>query len=180
MRPFSISFAAALAVVCLTFSVGAPAQIAPRPVPPSDTTVPVGARLVAQVIGQGMQVYNCAEVNGAPAWKFQAPDAKLLDPATHAQLGTHGAGPMWRWNDGSAVSGKVVVSQASDEPGNIPWLLLAASPLGEQKGLLTPIVWVRRSETKGGLGPTSGCNQAHVGQVTQVPYTALYTFYSAH
>ena len=154
------------------------AQIAPRPVPPSDTTVPVGARLLIQVIGDGVQVYNCASRNGVLGWTFQQPEAKLLDPATHAQLGTHGAGPMWVWNDGSAVAGKVTVSQPSQEAGSVPWLLLAASPLGEQKGMLTPVVWVRRSETHGGAAPVGGCDDAHQGTVQRVHYTALYDFYS--
>jgi hypothetical protein len=157
---------------------GALAQIAPRHVPPSDTTVPVGARLLIQVIGEGAQIYTCTRKDGALAWNFQAPDAKLLDPATHAQLGTHGAGPMWRWNDGSAVSGKVTVSQASIEPDSLPWLLLAATPLGEGKGILNPVVWVRRSETHGGLAPAIGCDAAHEGRTTHVTYQALYTFYS--
>ena len=154
------------------------AQIAPRPVPPSDKTVPVGARLQITARGEGVQIYTCTRKNNALAWIFQAPEAKLLDPATHAQLGTHGAGPMWKWNDGSAIAGKVLVSQAALEPNSVPWLLLAASPLGEQRGMLSTIIYVRRSETSGGLAPTGGCDDAHEGQSTRTPYHALYTFYS--
>ena len=155
------------------------AQIAPRPVPPSDTTVPVGARLVLQVIGDGVQIYTCAAKNGAPAWTFQAPEANLLDPATQQVLGKHGAGPMWVWNDGSAVSGKVVRTQAAIEAGSVPWLLLAATPLGDQKGILTSVIWVRRSETHGGLAPVGVCGTAQIFRAVCVAYSALYTFYSA-
>ncbi len=172
MRALTLSLVVSLATV-------ASAQIAPRHVPPSDTTVPVGARLLAQVIGQGVQIYDCTRRSGVVGWVFQAPRATLVDPSTHAPLGTHSAGPMWKWNDGSAVSGKVVVSQPSQEQGSVPWLLLAAYPLGEQKGLLTPVIWVRRSETHGGAMPPTGCNDLNVGKTVRVSYTALYTFYTA-
>ena len=156
------------------------AQYTPKPVPPSDTTVPVGARLLITVSGEGVQLYDCTRRNGPLAWEFRAPEAELFDPATHEKLGTHGSGPAWRWKDGSAVTGKIVVSQASpDGSGNLPWLRLAASPEGAQKGILTPVVWVRRSETKGGIGPDGGCDEAHEGKTVRVPYKALYTFYSA-
>ena len=68
--------------------------------------------------------------------------------------------------------------QPSPEAGSVPWLLLAATPLGEQKGLLTPVVWVRRSETHGGAASVGGCDDAHQGTTQRVPYTALYDFYS--
>ena len=138
----------------------------------------MGARLEAQVIGQGVQIYTCSRKNGPLAWSFKAPDANLLDPATHEQVGTHSAGPTWRWKDGSAVTGEVVVTQAALEAGSVPWLLLKASPLGKQEGLLSNIVWVRRSETHGGAQPVSGCDDLHLGKSKEIPYTALYTFYS--
>ncbi len=173
MRPLSF------ALLCFGwYSVSCFGQIAPRPVPPSDTTVPVGARLELQVIGEGIQVYTCSRKNGPLAWTFAAPDAKLLDPATHATLGRHSAGPTWRWNDGSAVTGRVVVSQPSTEAGSIPWLLLAASPVGNQKGQLSGIVWVRRSETHGGAIAAGSCVATEEGRSVNIPYHALYTFYS--
>ncbi len=168
-------------LVALLFSsfASAGAQYTPRPVPPSDTTVPVGARLLITVIGQGVQIYKCKQNEGVLAWNFEAPDAQLLDPATHEKLDTHSSGPTWRWKDGSAVTGKVTVSQASqDGPENLPWLRLAASPEGRQTGILAPVVWVRRSETKGGIGPSHGCDKVHEGESVRVPYQALYTFYS--
>lgn len=174
----ALKFAAAV-LISATYLVPAVGQIAPRPVPPSDTTVPVGARLLAQVIGDGVQIYKCVERNGALIWDFQAPEAKLLDPATRQVLGAHGAGPMWRWNDNSAVSGKVLRTQASLEADSVPWLLLAASPLGDQKGLLSPVIYVRRSETHGGKAPAGNCVESQVGTMARVPYNALYGFYTA-
>ncbi|RRA48833.1 DUF3455 domain-containing protein [Acidipila sp. EB88] len=156
------------------------AQIAPRPVPPSDTTVPVGARLELQVIGQGTQLYGCGVKGGVHAWTFQSPNAKLLDPASHAILGLHGAGPMWVWNDGSALTGTVLRTQASTEAGSVPWLLLRSHPVpGTKAGKLTPIVFVRRSETHGGaMPPPEACNPSNENKTTAVSYSALYTFYS--
>ena len=45
--------------------------------------------------------------------------------------------------------------------------------------MLARVTYVRRSDTHGGLNPTTGCDSKHLNAVSRIPYTATYTFYSA-
>lgn len=148
---------------------------------PQDPTIPAGARQIQQVEGRGVQVYHCA----AQAWTPRGPDAKLYstsDPAAPV-TGTHTAGPTgsptWIWIDGSAVRGKPAQKLASPDPGSVPWLLLSAEPASGAKGILSGVVWVRRSNTHGGAAPAEACDAAKDTEPLRVPYTATYTFYTA-
>ncbi len=152
---------------------------APRPMAAADPTIPAGATAVVSVEGSGVQIYACTNQSGSYGWTFRAPEAKLVDPATQKQVGTHDAGPTWTWNDGSSIAGKVTQTKAAPEAGNVPWLLVKTQPRGTVTGKLSPIVWVRRSNTRGGVAPTAGCDAAHAGAVTRIPYRATYTFYTA-
>jgi len=46
-------------------------------------------------------------------------------------------------------------------------------------GILTTVDFIRRSDTHGGIAPTTGCDAQHVNENARIPYTATYTFYSA-
>ncbi|HMF54170.1 MAG TPA: DUF3455 domain-containing protein [Edaphobacter sp.] len=142
------------------------------------TEPPAGARAVYVVEGRGVQIYRCAQQGPEFGWVFDAPEAKLFDASTQEQMGTHGAGPVWTWKDGSSVTGKVLEKAASPDPTSIPWLLLAATPTGTN-GALSKVAFVRRSETHGGNAPATGCDAEHAGGVLRVPYTATYSFYGA-
>jgi hypothetical protein len=138
---------------------------------PASIDVPAGEKLVLRAHGEGFQIYTC-EKDGS--WKFQAPDATLFDEGHHA-LGIHFAGPRWRLDDGSEVEGKVLKSET--HAGTIPWLLLSATSIGSG-GQLSSVDIVRRTDTEGGLAPTTGCDADHVGAQSNVPYSATYSFYS--
>jgi hypothetical protein len=141
------------------------------------TEPPPSQRPILTVTGKGVQIYICQQSAAGPQWVFQAPEAKLLD-ASGNPIGTHGAGPIWKSNDGSTVKGEVLQKSPSPEPTSIPWLLLkAVSPSGS--GIMTNVEYIRRSDTQGGSSPTTGCDAQHLNAVTRVPYTATYTFYSA-
>lgn len=142
-------------------------------VPPDPSVTPL-----PPVTGRGVQIYRCQQHQGVAAWVFVAPEATLY--AGEQPVGTHTAGPTWRWNDGSAVVGRLLVSQPAPERGAIPWLLLSASPAIDSApgGTLAHVTYVRRSNTHGGL-PPAGCDARHQGAVARVPYAALYTFYKA-
>jgi hypothetical protein len=144
-----------------------------RTLPPDPSVVPL-----PPVIGKGVQIYRCQQQQGAPAWVFVAPEATLYAGAE--TVGTHSAGPTWRWKDGSSVVGHLLVSQPSPEHGSIPWLLLAASPGIDSAptGMLAHVTYVRRSDTHGGM-PPAGCDAHHIGAIARVPYAAAYTFYKA-
>ena len=107
--------------------------------PPATTHV----RLVAE--GRGTQVYACTVKDNAFVWVFHEPQASLFDPKNHQPVGTHTAGPTWTWNDGSAITGKVLQTKPSPDPAAIPWLLLETHSSG-MPGALADITYVRLDE----------------------------------
>ncbi len=133
--------------------------------------------------GRGNQIYTCT-AQPAPggsslyAWVFKAPEAKLFNLATGKPGGRHDAGPTWTLDDGSAVRGTVLQTKPADSPADIPWLLLKADALSSTQGALTPVTYVRRYNTHGGVAPPTGCDPAHAGENLNVPYTATYAFYA--
>jgi hypothetical protein len=144
----------------------------------SSTEPPPSQHAILTVTGKGVQIYTCQQAAAAPPqWVFQAPEATLLDAAGKT-IGTHAAGPIWRSNDGSTVKGDLLQKGASPEAGAIPWLLLKASTT-TGSGVMTRVEFIRRSDTHGGIAPTTGCDAQHLTAVSRVPYTAAYTFYSA-
>ena len=143
-----------------------------------DRTVPAAGRVVVTVEGQGVQIYTCGHDKGASRWALDGPEARLLDRDTKAMVGSHTAGPTWTWTDGSAVTGKVIEKTPAAEVHYVPWLLMATQPVPQARaGVLSEVLWVRRSETHGGVAPEGGCDAAHEGATVRVPYRATYTFY---
>ena len=148
-----------------------------------DRTVPgVEAVPLVTASAKGVQVYRCEQKEGGPAgWVFVAPEATLFasEEAGAEVVGAHGAGPVWRWKDGSAVVGQLLDKQKAPEPGAIPWLLLRATavPGSVDAGMLRGVGYVRRFETRGGAEPEGGCDAGHLRAEARVPYTARYTFY---
>jgi hypothetical protein len=141
------------------------------------TDPPPSQHLILTVTGKGVQIYVCQLVANAPQWVFEAPDASLYD-ASGAKVGVHGAGPSWRYYDGSTVKGEVVAKSSAADSISIPWLLLKA--IGdEDSGILAKSQFIRRSDTHGGIAPITGCDAPHLNATVRVPYTATYTFYSA-
>src|SRR5579859_2056002 len=104
---------------------------ADRTVPPDPSATPI---VTAQ--GKGVQIYRCQARPDGAAWAFVAPEATLYQGAQ--TVGTHGAGPMWRWKDGSMVTGRLLVSQPAPDGKSIPWLLLTAAP-GPTPGVLAHV-----------------------------------------
>lgn len=162
-------FPAIAAILLATGTMGAQ----DRTLPPDPSVAPL-----PPVTGRGVQIYHCQQQQGAPAWVFVAPEATLYAGAV--AVGTHSAGPTWRWKDGTAIIGRLLITQPAPERSAIPWLLLAASPSIDSAptGMLARVTYVRRSDTHGGV-PPAGCDAHHLGAVAHVPYAALYTFYKA-
>ena len=134
---------------------------------------PVTVRAAFEATGVGVQIYKC-ETGGK--WAFVAPEAKLF--AGEAQVGTHGAGPVWVLADGSSVKGTVVAKMEAPAFDAVPWLLLSTTSVGGA-GRLAAVTFVRRSATSGGVAPEMGCDAGALGTVRRVPYSATYTFYVA-
>jgi hypothetical protein len=98
--------------------------------------------------------------------------------AAGKEIGTHGAGPIWKSADGSLVKGQLVASNKAPEAGDIPWLLLKSSG-HEGDGVLSKVEYIRRSETHGGVAPSSGCDSGHLDATARTAYSATYTFYAS-
>jgi hypothetical protein len=157
-------------ILAATLSM-ATAVLAQNPTEPPPTQHPI-----LTVTGKGVQIYACHQSAAGPQWILQAPEATLID-ASGNPVGTHGAGPIWRSNDGSTVKGELLQKNASPEATSIPWLLLKAAG-SSGSGIMTRVEYIRRSDTHGGVSPTTGCDAQHLNAVSRVPYTATYTFYA--
>lgn len=131
---------------------------------------PAGNKLAFRVYAVGVQRYRW---NGA-GWDFVEPVATLYaDPKYNVKVGTHYAGPTWE----SILGGKVVATRVegcSPDPASIPWLLLRAT---SADGVLSPVTFIQRVNTKGGLAPTAP--GASTGVIAEIPYTTDYYFYRA-
>jgi hypothetical protein len=155
-------------ILCVAFTLPALAQ--PDPIAASE-----GLRLRLTLGADGVQIYRCAAEAAGPRWIFEGPEAALFDQ-NGRQIGTHGAGPWWRLNDGSLVRATVVAQRQAPAMGSIPWLLLRVS-VHEGEGLLAPVTEIRRIDTVDGTAPAAGCDAASLGQEARMRYSANYLFY---
>ena len=148
----------------------------PAQEPPPQLQPPANEQLLLQVHAKGDQIYTCKADGAQFGWTLEAPDAQLFDKSGKA-FGKHFAGPSWEANDGSRITGKAVANVPSPDSESIPWLLVSVvSHNGE--GVLTHVTSIKRLNTKGGKAHVSGCDAAHVGQESRVPYSADYVFFA--
>jgi hypothetical protein len=140
-------------------------------------TPPEGSALLLELIADGVQIYTCEAKGAGFEWSFKAPEANLFDRQGR-QTGTHFGGPTWKTNDGSAVVGEVIARANAPEPDAIQWLLLRAKS-HEGSGNLSAAAYIRRTETKGGAAPGTGCDASHLSEQARMRYSATYQFFSA-
>jgi hypothetical protein len=146
------------------------AQGQTQPSIPDTLKPPPGQYLRAHAHASGQQIYVC----DGSKWSLSRPDAQLFDEAGQ-KVGSHFAGPTWRWSDGSQVTGRPIASATSD-PESIPWLLLTATGHAGD-GAMKSVSSIQRLQTKGGKAPASGCGASHKGEQARVSYSADYYFY---
>ena len=147
---------------------------------PEQLQPPAGMQLASESSAVGVQIYTCIANKSDPTrfeWNFQAPQAELLD-ADGRKIGTHYAGPTWKANDGSTVVGEVKVRHDAPVGSAIPWLLLSAKA-NSGNGTYGKVAFIQRLATEGGKAPADGCAKASVGTELQVPYKAIYRYYTA-
>jgi hypothetical protein len=144
---------------------------------PQNLNVPQQNVVHLKAHATGVQIYACkAKVDDpdAFAWTFKAPVADLWNE--HGEkVGTHYAGPTWEWYDGSTVVRRVLERASAPAPDAIPWLLLQATS-SHGAGRLTPVTYVQRLETVGGVAPSNGCDPSVAEAELAVEYTATYLF----
>jgi hypothetical protein len=148
--------------------------LVPHPHAPGDSS---GANVLSWH-GSGTQVYACELRTGGYGWTFERPDATLSNSSGTTEA-HHGAGPSWTATDGSKVVGKVIASMPSPAEGAVPWLALQASAHSGH-GVLDSAAFILRTDTAGGVAPSSGCDEAHAGATVKVPYHATYSFVLPH
>jgi hypothetical protein len=166
------AFATLFAVAGSLLPSFATAQEAPQSLQP-----PANEHVLRQVHAKGNQIYSC-HVDGAQStWTLKAPEAQLSDKDGKS-FGKHFAGPSWKANDGSQVTGKAIVNVPSPDPNSIPWLLVAVVSRSGV-GVLAGVTSIQRLNTRGGKAPASGCDAAHVGRERRVRYSADYVFFAA-
>ena len=196
-----------LRVCTASLALGLPAVLPPAAhaddviPPPVPSIIQVPAGNTAFLVGHatGTQDYICLPAGAGFAWTFFGPQATLFND-DDKQIITHFLSPnpiesgtpraTWQHSrDTSAVWAKAIATATSvSDPtfvaaGAIPWLLLqvvgsASGPTGG--AALTPITFIHRLSTAGGVAPSTGCAAStDVGKKSLVPYMANYFFYKA-
>ncbi len=150
---------------------------APTGTVPTELDPGRSVRALTTVSATGVQVYECRAAGGTatPAWTFVAPEAELFDPRGRS-MGSHGAGPHWQGLDGSRVVGSVRARADAPVPGAVPWLLLATHSTGAA-GVLSPVTFIQRLHTEGGVAPAAGCDGVSIGRQIRVAYRADYRLF---
>jgi hypothetical protein len=138
---------------------------------------PPGEQVVWLAHASGSQMYTCqAGADGKFSWTLKAPDAELKDQKGKV-IGSHFAGPTWKLNDGSEVTGKAAAHVDSPDASSIPWLLVKA--VGHSgDGVLANVTTIQRINTHGGKPPADGCDASHPNTETKSSYTGDYYFYA--
>ena len=151
---------------------------ATRPDVPDKIKAPAAENVVLVAHASGSQIYVCqAGADGKFGWTLKAPEAELRNDQG-AVIGRHYAGPTWKLNDGSEVTGKAAARIDSPDAGSIPWLLVTVTGhTGE--GTLSRVTDIQRIRTKGGLAQAEDtCTAAKQGSESKSSYTADYYFYA--
>lgn len=166
--------------VALWIAIAIPAsgQTLSRPEVPDKIQAPAGELVILLAHATGSQVYVCqVGTDGKPVWTLKAPDADLRDQQG-ALIGRHFAGPTWKANDGSEVTGKAVARIDSPDSDSIPWLLVTATA-HSGNGVLTRVTSIQRIHTKAGLAPPAAdCSASKQSVEAKSSYTADYYFYA--
>ena len=138
---------------------------------------PQGSAPLLEVVADGVQIYTCEAKGNLFEWSFKAPEANLFDEQGR-QIGTHFAGPTWKMADGSGIVGEVIGKADAPEKGAVQWLLLRAKS-HQGRGILADAAFIRRTDTKGGVAPTTGCDAGHASEQARMRYSASYQFFRA-
>jgi hypothetical protein len=174
---FAVTTKLSLLIVLTGIAIQANAQ----EMPPSDVPVKIEAPSTEKVLlaahASGVQIYTCKQgTNGSYVWSLKAPEAELRD-SSGKTIGRHYAGPTWKHNDGSEVTGKAIAQVDSPDANSIPWLLVTASG-HSGPGTFSRVTTIQRIHTKGGKPPAAAdCSASNQNIDAKSTYTADYYFY---
>jgi hypothetical protein len=144
---------------------------------PQNLQPPANEHVLLQVHAKGNQIYSCNVDGPQSTWTLKAPEAQLYGKGGKS-FGKHFAGPSWKANDGSQVTGKAAANMPSPDTNSIPWLLVTVVSRSGA-GVLAGVTSIQRLNTQGGKAPASGCDAAHAGRELRVRYSADYVFFAA-
>jgi hypothetical protein len=179
------------AAVCASVAlVGLGVTAAPSLADASALAVPAGNTLFLELHGVGQQVYQCDENStGAYTWTLLTPEAALFTKNGVAGIhhDTYNSSlatvePTWFSTDGSWIQGEKIAGEASPAgAADIPWLLVQtlSSSAPTDHGVFSAVTYVQRTDTVGGIAPSTSCSAANVGAVHGSNYSADYSFYRA-
>jgi len=149
-----------------------------QPEVPPEIKSPAGEEVILRAHAKGVQIYSCqAGSDEKYAWALKAPKADLFDDQGKL-IGTHFAGPTWKLNDGSEVTGKASAKHDAPKASAIPWLLV--NVIGHKgTGLLEKATSIQRVNTEGGVADaTKTCDASKNGTESESAYSADYYFYA--
>lgn len=151
-------------------STATPAAIAP----------PAGHVLSLEVVGRGVQNYQC----NAGDWAGRGPSAVLQ--RRHRTIGIHYRSavdnlPQWASiSDPSSVIAAEIGRAPSDTANSIPQLLLQTrQTVGGEDSMFGAVTYIQRVRTVGGVAPTEACTTALDGTTRSSAYTTIYRFFRA-
>ena len=123
--------------------------------------------------GVGLQIYECKRSDdGRLMWTFREPLATLIHDGK--TVGRHFAGPVWSFNGGEEIVGKVLETAPGATSRDIPLLKLAViAHRGD--GVLQTVKLVLRLHTQGGVLAGSCASE---GELRSQAYSADYLFLS--
>ena len=200
--PRSLRRVAGVTALAVTFTLASSAVSHAQTVTPP--SVPAGLEVLppnqAFLVGHafGSQNYECQPTTspGHVAWTLFTPQATLFDDSFD-QLITHFNSPnpdegngavvvraTWQSSTDSSRFWAKATGAVTVDPTAIAWVRLQV--VGTRRGPtggdeLSESTFVQRVNTKGGLAPTTGCDQlTDVGGKAFVPYTADYVFYRSN
>ena len=158
-------------------AVAAPGVAAPADEVPVEINAPGGEQLILRAHAEGVQIYVCTATPATTQWTLKAPEAELRDARGKVVI-HHSAGPSWKHQDGSEITGKAVARADSPDHTSVPWLLLAVIA-HSGPGVLAHVTHVQRIHTHGGQPPPAAqCAGAKVNTEARVRYAADYLFYA--
>jgi hypothetical protein len=145
---------------------------------PDAIAVPAELQPVLFVHASGSQIYTCrAGTDGKFSWTLKGPESELRDRKDKV-IGQHSAGPAWKLNDGSEVTGKMTAQVPSLDDESIPWLLVNVVT-NSGKGQLAKVAAIQRVHTHGGKPAASDvCDESHKDAETSSKYSADYYFFA--
>jgi hypothetical protein len=180
-----------VSLICALPQAAQAQTVTPPIVPPGlEVEAPNQAFLLGHAFGT--QNYECQPVDslGRVDWTLFTPQATLFNDQNE-QLITHFNSPnpdearvvraTWEDSADTSMVWARAVAAATVDPNAIPWVKLVkvGARVGPTGGkTLSDTTFVQRVNTRGGLAPSTGCDQLpDVGKRAFMPYTADYFFY---